>query len=162
MSYSIREGLQQDAQVIAEFNTAMAWETEHKRLDPPTVLAGVRQVFTRPGLGRYFVAVSDQGEVIGQLMLTYEWSDWRNGVFWWIQSVYVRPDWRRTGVFRSLYRHVYKLAREGGEACGIRLYVEQANERAMATYRELGMVPGGYEVYETDWVLQEGGQRGEE
>ena len=100
------------------------------------------------------MAVAD-GQVIGQLMITYEWSDWRNGVFWWIQSVYVRPDWRRRGVYRALYDHVQTSARASQQACGVRLYVEQANQRAIATYREMGMQPSGHLVYETDWVFGE-------
>ena len=132
----------------------MAWETERKRLDPTKSTPGVAAVLERPELGRYFVAeVADGGppEVIGQLMITYEWSDWRNGLFWWIQSVYVREDARSRGVFRALYEHVEKLARADAGSCGLRLYVEHANDRAQRVYRKLGMQPSDYVFYELDW-----------
>jgi ribosomal protein S18 acetylase RimI-like enzyme len=152
MQVIIRDACLDDVPLIAEFNRAMARETEGRQLDPDTVRAGVRAVFERPGTARYYVAAR-AGAVIGQLMLTTEWSDWRNGVFWWIQSVYVHPDHRRGGVFRALYRHVEELARQTPGVCGLRLYVEEENDRAMATYRDLGMRPSGHAVYEIDWVL---------
>lgn len=130
----------------------MARETEDKELDAALVRQGVLAVLNRPELGRYLIAEQD-GNVVGQLMLTYEWSDWRNGAFWWIQSVYVRPDQRRNGVFRALYQHVEQLARVTPGVCGLRLYVEAHNERAIATYRDLGMQPSGHTVFEADWVL---------
>ncbi|MBI4579944.1 MAG: GNAT family N-acetyltransferase [Planctomycetes bacterium] len=153
MDLQIREGTPEDAATIAGFNTAIAMETERLRLDPATAAAGVRTLLGRPELGRYMVAEAD-GQLVGQLMITYEWSDWRNGLCWWIQSVYVRPDWRRHGVFRALYRHVEQLAQATPGVRGIRLYVEQANERAMAAYRDLGMRPSGHVVYEVDWAPQ--------
>ena len=110
MTLKIRAASQDDAERIAEFNTAIARETESRELQPAVVREGVLAVLNRPELGRYLIAEQD-GEVVGQLMLTYEWSDWRNGSFWWIQSVYVRPDQRRNGVFRALYRQVEELAR---------------------------------------------------
>lgn len=152
MAFEIRPARAEDASVLAEFNAGIAWETEHKRLDPKVVGEGVRAVLRRPELGRYFVAESG-GEVVGQLMITYEWSDWRNGTFWWIQSVYVRQDHRRGGVFRALYHHVEQLARSTAGVCGIRLYVERENKRAIETYRNLGMQSSGHLVFETDWVL---------
>ena len=91
------------------------------------------------------------GRVVGQLMITYEWSDWRNGVFWWIQSVYVLPEARRLGVFSELYAHLERLAKATPGVCGLRLYVEHANERAQATYRRCGMVDAGYRVMEVDY-----------
>jgi ribosomal protein S18 acetylase RimI-like enzyme len=103
-----------------------------------------------PWKGRYFIAEVD-GRVVGQTMITYEWSDWRNGMFWWIQSVFVDPQHRQRGVLRALYRHIEEAARRDPTACGIRLYVEDANLRAKETYRALGMVRGGYEVYEVDF-----------
>jgi GNAT superfamily N-acetyltransferase len=93
------------------------------------------------------------GEVIGQLMITYEWSDWRNGNFWWIQSVYVRPDWRGEGVFRRLYQEVERQARQLGGSCGLRLYVELDNTRAQQVYARLGMRETAYKIYESDFVL---------
>jgi ribosomal protein S18 acetylase RimI-like enzyme len=128
----------------------MALETEHRRLDPATVLAGTRALLGRPAYGRYFVA-KIVGEVIGQAMVTYEWSDWRNGVIWWLQSVYVAPEHRRKGVFRALLAHIERAARESDDAVGLRLYVERENQAALATYRQLGFVASGHVVYEMDW-----------
>lgn len=152
MDIHIRGGKPGDVEVIAEFNRAMALETEQRELDAETLIKGVRAVMDRPELGRYLVAERG-GKVIGQLMVTYEWSDWRNGLFWWIQSVYVRPDQRRNGIFRALYEHVEQLARATPGVCGLRLYVDEHNERAMATYRQLGMQPSGHTVFETDWAM---------
>jgi ribosomal protein S18 acetylase RimI-like enzyme len=148
---TLRPATADDAQIIAEYTVAMALETEHKRLDPETVLAGVRHGIANPAEARYFVAETN-GQVVGQLMVTFEWSDWRNGTFWWIQSVYVHPDHRTAGVFKSLYRHVELLARQQN-ACGLRLYVERDNRRAQDVYRRLGMADSGYAVYEVDWSL---------
>ena len=128
----------------------MALEAEHKRLDPATVARGVRAVLDDPAHGRYFVAERDGGPV-GQLMITYEWSDWRNGRFWWIQSVYVLPQARRGGVFRALFRHLEELAKADPGVCGIRLYVERENARAQATYRHCGLEDAGYVLMEVDY-----------
>jgi GNAT superfamily N-acetyltransferase len=159
--YQIRDAKPDDAPVIVEFNRRLAWETEHKRLDPALIGPGVAEVLRRPELGRYFVAettatggvaaAGGQAGIIGQMMITYEWSDWRNGLFWWIQSVYVRDDARRGGVFRGLYEHVAGLARRTRGTCGLRLYVEHENAAALATYTKLGMKPSGHLVYEVDW-----------
>ena len=135
MPFTVRPATPADAQVVAEFNTRLASETEGKRLDPPVIAAGVAAVLADAQKGRYFVA--DAGEVVGQMMITYEWSDWRNGWIWWLQSVYVRADWRRRGVFRALFDHVLTQARREG-VIGIRLYVEQENAAAQQTYRSLG------------------------
>ena len=97
-----------DVPQVADYNIALCRETEHRDLDPETVLAGVARFIGEPGNGRYFVAERD-GEVVGQTALTYEWSDWRNGEFWWIQSVYVHPDHRGSGVFRALFGHIREL-----------------------------------------------------
>lgn len=132
-------------------------ETESKELKPDTVLCGVRMALQNPNLGRYFVAEvgnPSRGEpprIIGQCMLTTEWSDWRSGQFWWLQSVYVEPEWRGRGVFRALYRHVESLARVTPGVCGLRLYVERHNESAQAIYTQLGMAPSGHVVFELDW-----------
>jgi len=152
MSLQIRPATLGDIPIISQFNRLIARETEQRELDQATVDRGVRAVLERPELGRYFVA-EQAGGPVGQLMVTCEWSDWRNGAFWWIQSVYVRPDCRRSGVFRALYAHVEQLARATPGVCGLRLYVEQHNERAIATYRGLGMRPSGHTLFETDWVL---------
>lgn len=150
MSIAIRRAVPTDADFIARGNVAMALEAEHKRLDPDTVRAGVQAVLDDPGKGRYFVAEAD-GRVVGQLMITFEWSDWRNGIFWWIQSVYVLPDARRRGVFQALFAHLDCLARADRTVCGIRLYVERENDRAQAAYRRCGMSDAGYDVMEVDY-----------
>ena len=145
----VRAARAADAPTIVDFNAAMALETEHKRLDPGTLRAGVERAIARPEEARYFLAEVD-GRVVGQLMITFEWSDWRNAMFWWIQSVYVHPEFRSRGIFKVLYRHVEALSREAG-ACGLRLYVERENAAAQAVYRRLGMRDAQYLVYETDW-----------
>jgi GNAT superfamily N-acetyltransferase len=150
MTVQTRDAQAHDLGFIAGGNTAMALETEHKRLDPAIVRAGVQAAFDDPGRGRYFVAEIG-GKVVGQLMITFEWSDWRNGVFWWIQSVYVAPEARRQGVFRAMYEHVERLAKETPDVCGLRLYVENDNIRAQQTYLGCGMVDAGYLVMETDY-----------
>lgn len=142
----IRHAERSDGAAIAEWNAAMAWETEQKRLDPAVLSRGVMAVFDEPRRGFYLVAERD-GRAVGCLMVTYEWSDWRNGDFWWIQSVYVAPEARRGGVFRALYADVARRAKEVG-AVGIRLYVETENHRAQSTYRELGMEQCHYYMYE--------------
>jgi len=150
----IRDAVLNDQDIIAGFNTCMAMETEGRNLAPDLISSGVAAVLDDPGKGRYWVAeIADQ--VVGQLLITYEWSDWRNGVMWWIQSVYIHPDFRRMGVFSSLYRHVESLARADRHVCGIRLYVEDDNERAQATYLALGMRRPGYQVMEVDFRVSE-------
>jgi GNAT superfamily N-acetyltransferase len=146
MPLVIRPGVAADAPVVAEFNRLLAWESEHKALDPQVLAAGVAAALADPDRARYFVAEED-GSVLGQLMLTREWSDWRNGWIWWIQSVYVRADARRRGVFRGLYEHVRRTARAEG-VVGLRLYVEQDNHAARETYRRMGMQASGYLVLE--------------
>jgi GNAT superfamily N-acetyltransferase len=147
----IREATADDAERLAEWALAMAWETEHRRLDAATVLAGVTQGIADPAKARYFVAMHEVpvagreviASAVGTLMLTREWSDWRCGHWWWIQSVYVDPAHRRHGVFRALYRHVEQLARETGDVVGLRLYVEADNATAQRTYAALGMTDAG-------------------
>jgi len=152
MSITVRPATADDADFLAHGNAAMALETEHKRLDPAVVGAGVHAALADPAKGRYFIAESD-GRRVGQLMFTYEWSDWRNGTFWWIQSVYVLPEARRNGVFRALFRHVEQLAESDPAVCGIRLYVERENDRAQATYRHCGLHDAGYAVMEVDYTV---------
>jgi ribosomal protein S18 acetylase RimI-like enzyme len=151
----IRHALESDAQFIAEYNRAMALETENKILDPETVIQGVKRIFQTPQYGFYLVAErpvdSGGNSVVGCLLITYEWSDWRNGLFWWIMSVYVAPGARRRGVYRSLYRHARQLAGEDQNICGIRLYVDRENTRAQKTYASLGMFKTDYHLYETDF-----------
>ena len=135
---NVRDACPDDAPTLIEFNERMALETEHKRLDRATLESGVGRLLADRSLGRYWVAVDDDGTVLGQLMVTYEWSDWRNGPFYWIQSVYVREEARRRGVYRALHEHAIAAARQAG-AVGVRLYVEPNNQRAIATYARLGM-----------------------
>ena len=139
-----------DQPVLVEFNQALALETENRSLDLSLLSPGVAALLEDASKGLYFVA-EQEGTVVGQLMITFEWSDWRNGVFWWIQSVYVAPRARRNGVFRALYRHVERMARERADVCGLRLYMEHANQTARSTYVALGMVHAGYEVLEVDF-----------
>ena len=149
-SLLIRPAHPADAPTIAAFNAAMALETEHKHLDPATLRAGVEHAIANPEVARYFVA-EIANQVVGQLMITMEWSDWRNGVFWWIQSVYVHPDFRKRSVFKSLYQHVETSSRTNPTVCGLRLYVEKENTHAQAVYHRLGMKDAGYTVYEVEW-----------
>jgi ribosomal protein S18 acetylase RimI-like enzyme len=146
---NIRPAEMADAGIIAAFNQRLAEESEGKALAETRIRPGVETLLADPGLGRYFMA-EIQGEVVGQLMITYEWSDWRNGLFWWIQSVYVDPAARRNGVFSTLYQHVAALARDQ-RACGIRLYVERDNTRAQRTYRAMGMANTRYQIMETEF-----------
>ena len=151
MTLRIRDALPADQEFLAHGNEAMALETEHKTLDPRVVRRGVAAALAESAHGRYFVAEDATGTPVGQLMVTYEWSDWRNGQFWWIQSVYVLPGWRRRGVFRALYEHVDALARALPTVCGLRLYVEADNVNAQRTYERCGMVDAGYRVMEVDY-----------
>jgi len=145
----VRPAARADAETITAFNCELARESEGLALDPAVVATGVQAVFDDPGRGVYYVAEID-GRPVGQVMTTQEWTDWRNGWFWWIQSVYVEPHSRRRGVFRALYRHVTSLARERGDVRGLRLYVVQTNARAIDTYVRLGMARTEYLFYETD------------
>lgn len=146
-SIIVREADIKDSSAIANFNIAMAWETEEKKLDKKTITAGVTSLFNKPELGFYLVAET-KGDVVASLMITKEWSDWRNGLFWWIQSVYVKPDYRRQGVYRALYQRVLELANNDPEVCGCRLYVEKENLNAQKTYKALGMEETHYKMYE--------------
>ncbi len=149
--WALRRGQPGDVAVIVEFNQAMAWETERRMLDAGRLSRGVAAVLEDPSKGQYWIAESG-GEVMGQLMVTLEWSDWRNGWFWWLQSVYVKPGWRRRGVFRSLAEAVEASARERPDVCGLRLYMEPHNDMARTTYLRLGWTPAGYELLEKDFT----------
>ena len=144
----VRRAEPNDADAIAQFNIAMAWETEQKRLDPPTIARGVRAVLDHADYGFYLVATCNE-EVAGSLLVTFEWSDWRCGLFWWIQSLYVRPEFRRRGVLKTLHESLAAEAARQGHVCGIRLYVERSNAVAQSAYAALGMQRTGYEIYET-------------
>jgi len=148
----IRPSTPADASVVAEFNALLALETEHLALDRARLRAGVEAVLGDASRGLYWLAMAD-GEVVGQLMITFEWSDWRNGFFWWIQSVYVRRDWRGRGVFRALYEHIHREAKSRDDVCGLRLYVEQQNQQAQQTYQRLGLRPTTYDCYEVDFRI---------
>ena len=147
MVLTIRHATPADAAVVVEFNRRLALESEGKTLDLAVLTAGVTAGLADAARGRYFLAEAD-GEVVGQMMITFEWSDWRNGWFWWIQSVYVRADARRRGVFRRLYEHVRQLASQSPDVIGLRLYVERDNHPAQQTYAQLGMETTGYLVLE--------------
>ena len=144
---SPRIAVAEDAAALAGFNRAMALETESKSLPMETLLPGVQAVLRDPDHGFYVVADSGN-EIAGSLLVTYEWSDWRNGRIWWIQSVYVRPDFRRRGIYRALHGFVRERARTAGDVVGIRLYVERDNTTAQRTYAALGMTETPYRIYE--------------
>ena len=146
-SIAVGRATTEDVAAIAQFNIAMAAETEDLALDPQTVHAGVAAVVSDDRRGFYLVARSD-GKAVGSLMITYEWSDWRNGNLWWIQSVYVVPSARKQGIFRLLYDTVISLAKQSGDAAGVRLYVEKDNRGAQEVYRKLGMSETAYRVFE--------------
>jgi GNAT superfamily N-acetyltransferase len=146
MSILVRAAAPADAPIIAHFNIAMAIETEALRLDEPTVFAGVQAGLADPNRALYFVA-EISGVVVGCCMITHEWSDWRNGDIWWLQSVYVHRDHRRAGVFRALHAHVIGAARQAG-VVRLRLYVERDNTAAKRVYASLGMTMTHYDVME--------------
>lgn len=159
MKLRIREAHAADIELLAQWAQAMAWETEHKRLDAHTVRAGVAAGVADPAKARYFIAMHEAAvaghetiaEPVGTLMLTREWSDWRNGDWWWIQSVYVPEAHRRQGAFAALYRHVEQLARDTDGVVGLRLYVERDNATAHRTYEALGMQDAGYNILEAEF-----------
>ncbi|MEI7906112.1 MAG: GNAT family N-acetyltransferase [Bacteroidota bacterium] len=153
MNILIRTAIPSDVQTIAQFNSAIADETEHLHLEMERLLKGVSGMFEDPSRGFYLVAEID-GTIVGQLMITYEWSDWRNGVFWWIQSVYVKKEFRAKKIFSSLYHHIHSMAKEQPNICGIRLYVEKENELAHTIYEKLGMKKTDYDLLEVDFVLK--------
>ena len=145
--FAVRRAGAGDVEVLIRFNRAMAEETEQRTLSEATVTAGVRAVLSDPAAGFYLLALDDN-EPVASLMITTEWSDWRNGTFWWIQSVYVAPTYRRRGAYRALYDHVRRLAGEAGDVCGFRLYVERENTGARRVYETLGMIETPYRLYE--------------
>jgi len=147
MDILLRNAETSDWAAIAEFNRALAAETEDKALDWDVIASGVRRVLGDEGKGRYFVA-EVAGRIVGMTMITYEWSDWRDGWIWWIQSVYVHPDFRGQGVFGRLYRHVMATAAGAGVGT-VRLYVLGSNAPARVIYEKLGMKETGYSVLET-------------
>ena len=147
MNIEIRLAVRDDWPTIAEFNCRLAEESEGKQLDRQHVEPGVGAILDDPRKGRYLVALAE-GRIVGQMMHTYEWSDWRNGDIWWLQSVYVHPDFRRHGVFRALFERLRSEAEADPSVVGLRLYVEAHNTRAHEAYRRLGLTDGGYFVME--------------
>jgi GNAT superfamily N-acetyltransferase len=152
----IRAANLDDVESIITFSAAMALETENRQLNVARLREGTLSLLNTPSYGFFMVAEignREQRRLIGQLMITYEWSDWRNGVFWWIQSVYVDPAWRRRGVFRRIHEAVVSQAKADVKVCGLRLYVEQDNHTAEAVYQRVGLKRSVYKVYEEDFVL---------
>lgn len=147
MTLVLRPATPADVPVIVAFNEALAFESENTKLDTEVLAAGVRAMFQNPARGFYTLAERN-GEIVGQIMVTFEWSDWRNGWFWWVQSVYVRDDARRGGVFRALYREIERRATEDPTVIGLRLYFDRDNTKAQATYLALGMVQKSYDMME--------------
>ena len=136
-----------DANALVEFNQAMALETEGKRLEDEKISSGVAAVFGDPNKGFYVVA-EDNDRIVGGLMVTYEWSDWRDAWFWWIQSVYILPEARGQSLYRRMYEFVKARAAAAGNVCGFRLYVENDNDHAKAVYDNVGMEASHYLMYE--------------
>ena len=150
MTIHIRKATPNDIPVLVKFNQLMALETEGKELDGDTLTAGVSALFTDPAKGFYIVAESD-GVVRGQLMITFECSDWRNGNFWWIQSVYVDANFRQQHIFTTMYNYIEQIAQTNGQCCGIRLYVESNNDVAQLVYYKLGLIKTHYYLLEKDF-----------
>ena len=151
-SFNIRKGQSSDWQQISSFQKQMALETENKKLDQELVSQGVISVFKKTkGFHKGFYLVAElESSLIGSLLVTREWSDWRNGWFWWIQSVYVVENWRRMGVYKELHKTLCELATQEKNICGIRLYVEKTNEKAQSVYQSLGMTESNYLLYESE------------
>jgi GNAT superfamily N-acetyltransferase len=147
---TIRKATPEDAASIIDFQQKMAWETEQMHLVPEIITKGVNAVFANPSHGQYWVA-EEKKSVIASLLITYEWSDWRNTNVWWFQSVYVLPEFRRTGIFRSMYQHI-KIEADKENIAGLRLYVETNNKGAQNTYEALGMESLHYKMYE--WLKE--------
>jgi ribosomal protein S18 acetylase RimI-like enzyme len=153
---NVRRARPEDAATIASFSAAMALETEGRRLDLGRLYDGTIALLESPDRGFFMVAEMEQADdrqLLGQLMITYEWSDWRNGAFWWIQSVYVDPVWRRRSVFRRMHETVMATAKTSPNVCGVRLYVEENNSAAQAVYRKVGLTLSSYAIFETDFVF---------
>ncbi|MCS6874887.1 MAG: GNAT family N-acetyltransferase [Pyrinomonadaceae bacterium] len=148
MRLNIRLAQKSDISFLIKFNQAMAKETENKLLDHDIVKSGVEAVFEEKGKGFYVVAENHEGQVLGCLMITFEWSDWRNAWFWWIQSVYVLPEYRGKGIYRKLYEFVKQKATLEGNVCGFRLYVDKENKIAQKVYEKLGMKHSNYLMFE--------------
>lgn len=154
----VRQAGQADVEEIVAFSAAMALETEGRQLDVSRLRAGTASLLETPEHGFFMVAEAlwaERRALVGQMMITYEWSDWRNGMFWWIQSVYVAPDWRRRGIYRRMHETIIVRAKGDPGICGIRLYVEQDNRTAQAVYQRVGLAPSAYTVYGKDFVFED-------
>lgn len=146
---NIRLANKNDVDALVDFNQAMAMETERKQLNPEVLTPGVAAVFDDSGKGFYVVTEADD-KIVGGLLVTFEWSDWRNGWFWWIQSVYVLPTFRGQAIYPAMYNFIKRLADERGNVCGFRLYVEKENEIARRVYDKAGMIETYYRMYEDE------------
>lgn len=154
----IRPARTEDVDALVRFSAAMALETEGRRLDETRLRQGTQAVLDSPARGFYTVAeLTDRSPrlVVGQLLVTFEWSDWRNATFWWIQSVYVDAAWRRRGVYRRMHEAILESAKKRGDVCGVRLYVEGENTVAKTVYEKVGLGASSYHVFEEDFVLPE-------
>ena len=150
----IRLAEPRDLESLVTYNVALASETEDRQLERDLLQCGVRAILADASKGFYVVMEHrPTGQIIGQLLITFEWSDWRNAVFWWLQSVYVHKDWRRQGVFKNLYDYVLAEGKRQGNVAGIRLYVEQDNAVAQGVYAYVGLASAPYKVFETDFIL---------
>ncbi len=147
----VRRATLDDLTILVGFNAAMALETEGKTLELERLRSGVAALLGENGRGFYFVA-EDSGRVIGQLLITTEWSDWRSAHYWWIQSVYVKPEFRRRGVYRNLHNHVMAESRSRSDVCGLRLYVDRDNKVAQRVYANLEMQHSHYDLWEIDFM----------
>ena len=145
--FLIRMAEERDLETLAKFNIALAWETEQKELELPVITRGLQTLLKNPRRGFYTVAEVAE-RVVGCIMITYEWSDWRCGQFWWIQSVYVDPEFRRRGIFRRLYEFLKDRAARENNVCGFRLYVEHSNHAGQSTYAGVGMKEISYKFFE--------------
>lgn len=152
----VRQATGEDLDTLVRFSAAMALETEGRRLDESRLRQGTQAVLESPARGFYTVAeLTDRSPrlVVGQLLVTFEWSDWRNATFWWIQSVYVDSVWRRRGIYRQMHEGILLQARQQGDVCGVRLYVEGENAVAKTVYAKVGLNASSYHVFEDDFVL---------
>ncbi len=152
--FHIRLAEHRDLESLVTYNVALAWETESRQLDQALLQSGVEAILADATKGFYVVMEHrPTGQTIGQVLITFEWSDWRNAVFWWLQSVYVHKEWRRQGVFKQLYDYVLREGKRQGNVAGIRLYVEQDNTVAQGVYKQAGLAVVPYKVFETDFIL---------
>ena len=149
MEFKIREASLHDVEIIAGFNAEMAKETEGKELEFITIAEGIKGLMNKPQYGRYIIAETG-GKPVGCLMITYEWTDWRNGLFWWIQSVYVKKEFRSKGIYRAMHEYIRTEATHAENVVGLRLYVEKENSAAMAVYNKMGMKETRYKLFEEE------------